>query len=136
MTIIVTDPCKDTQISSIGLPDSFSVPEGDTSSELTVTGPTNSISTLYGNGYDSCGPLSYQVLELETGLIVSSDHFSLKTVSDLVNGDRLTLHIEDSSPDGPIITKKLVIKAFLSQVPSASPLFVPIDVSYRECRVD
>ena len=56
-------------------------------------------------------------------------------MSDLVNGDTLTLRIDESSKDGPVIAVDLMVKVYLKQVSGASPLYVPITISYRECRV-
>ena len=44
VTIVVQDPCKETEIATLDLLESFEVPEGETSNQLSIIGPTNSIS--------------------------------------------------------------------------------------------
>ena len=41
------------------------VPEGSSDLKNDYIGPTNSISVIYGNGYDRCGPLKYTFLSLD-----------------------------------------------------------------------
>lgn len=92
------------------------------------------MSTQYGNGYDKCGPLAYQVLS-DKMLPSRSTQFSLKAETDLVNGDNLTLKVKSAAGNGPVITESLIIKVYLRQIEGAEPLLIPIDVSYRECEV-
>ena len=39
------------------------VPIGQTLISLDFNGPTDSASVTYGNGYDKCGPLTYQITD-------------------------------------------------------------------------
>ena len=41
------------------------VPEGRGLLKDTYVGPKNSMSVIYGNGYDRCGPLKYSFLTLD-----------------------------------------------------------------------
>ena len=111
----VTDPCISSliQVSEL-LPESMSVRPGRTSEELIVTGPTNSVSVEYGNGYNMCGPLGYEVLSEETRKPARSSQFILYTRNDLEQGDKLTLKLKSAAGNGPILTEDLVIKMYLT----------------------
>jgi len=64
VTVIISDPCVDTIIKAANIfPDFLSVPPGLTSSYIELKGPKNSVSEIYGNGYDLCGPITYTVLD-------------------------------------------------------------------------
>ena len=52
----------------------MSVPVGKAVLEIAYSGPTDSTSVLYGNGYDKCGPLRYRYEDLD-----GNDSFSLAT---------------------------------------------------------
>ena len=56
-----------------------------------VSGPSNSVSRLYGSGYDLCGPLAYEIWDSDSVGPVTPGFFSIETVTDLVNGDKVTL---------------------------------------------
>lgn len=54
----------------------------------------------------------------------------------MVAGDNLTLRVESAAGDGPKITETLMIKVGLIEIPSYAPLLIPINVTYRECKVE
>ena len=45
--------------------DALTVPEGLELLELIYLGPTDSMSVIYGNGFDKCGPLRYSYIDLD-----------------------------------------------------------------------
>ena len=63
ITVKISDPCIDSKILANEIfPETLSVRAGSTLEELKLKGPKDSVSIDYGNGYDMCGPLGYQVL--------------------------------------------------------------------------
>ena len=132
----VEDPCLATEINTnTEFPSQIMVQAGETQEILEITGPTNSISSVYGNGYNSCGPLAYQIYDEEGSQLARSSHFFLTSSTDLENGDKITLRVESAPGNGPIITERLTVKINLRQIPSVEPVFIPVSVSYRECEV-
>ena len=81
VTIKIEDPCKSTQIDtfSAGFPESIMVPLGQSQEIIELTGPKNSVSVLYGNGYNACGPVEYRILNEEGTETAKSTHFFLSS---------------------------------------------------------
>lgn len=102
---------------------------------LELTGPTNSISTVYGNGYNQCGSLQYQIYNEEGNALARTSHFFLTSATDLENGDPITLRVDSAPGNGSIITEYFTIKINLRQISQVDALFIPISISYRECDV-
>lgn len=136
MTITIKDPCLKSVISAdTGFPDYIGVPLGEKENSVTLTGPRNSVSLFHGNGYDLCGPLTYELIDATNSRSTTSQNFEIKVLTDLVDGDKVTLTVTSDSVKGPLITKKFFIKVSLKQYRSASAIQIPISISYRECDV-
>ena len=63
-TLTLLNPCYNSTVNldqSLKLSD-LNVPMGLSVFELAYKGPTDSMSALYGNGYDKCGALIYEYL--------------------------------------------------------------------------
>ena len=103
--------------------------------EVRLTGPKNSVSQLYGNGYNSCGSLSYQILDSNARKTANSPIFSLESKTDMRRGDELVFKVTSAAGNGPVITEKFIILIYLNLISKAQPKLLPISVSYRECEV-
>lgn len=98
MTITIKDPCLKSVISAdTGFPEFIGVPVGEKENGVTVTGPRNSVSLFHGNGYDLCGPLKYQLLDATNLRPTTSQNFDIKVLTDLVDGDKVTLTVTSDS---------------------------------------
>ena len=65
--LTILDPCRNSTVNAdLGLKIiDMDVPEGRGLLKDTYVGPKNSMSVIYGNGYDRCGPLKYSFLTLD-----------------------------------------------------------------------
>ena len=65
--LTILDPCRNSTVNGdLGLNiTNMAVPEGTNKLMDVYLGPKNSISVIYGNGYDRCGPLKYSFLSLD-----------------------------------------------------------------------
>lgn len=62
-TVSVLDPCVDSRIEMVDeFPLSLEAFSDEAVSEVEIRGPANSVSKLYGNGYELCGPVMYSLL--------------------------------------------------------------------------
>ena len=61
MDLTVVDPCLNSIVNGdLGITEYLvSVSEGLDEEDVLLSGPTDSISVQYGNGYDICGDLAY-----------------------------------------------------------------------------
>ena len=61
MDLTVVDPCLNSIVNyDLGITEYLvSVSEGLEEEDVVLSGPTDSISVQYGNGYDICGDLTY-----------------------------------------------------------------------------
>ena len=62
----IIDPCINSVVNSdkaFSFPATFKLASGQTKNQLQIDGPSNSISLLYGNGFDRCGPLKYVLMD-------------------------------------------------------------------------
>lgn len=70
LLITITDPCIDSTVNSLNkfeIDEVFRVPLGSFKKDLANEGPSDSVSLTYGNGYDICGPLSYDFTDATNG---------------------------------------------------------------------
>ena len=65
--LTILEPCRNSTVNGdLGLNiTNMAVPEGKNKLMDVYLGPKNSISVIYGNGYDRCGPLKYSFLSLD-----------------------------------------------------------------------
>ena len=64
--LTILDPCRNSTVNSLEpLITEFAVPEGRGKETQLFDGPTDSMSVIYGNGYDRCGPFTYNFRDLE-----------------------------------------------------------------------
>jgi hypothetical protein len=106
---------------------------GETQITKQFIGPKDSISSLYGNGFDLCGARQYQVFG-EDGLPYKGDAFALSVKAAVfANGaDIISLNLKSFEGYGPILTDTISIKIYLSNYPDAQIIF-KIGLEYREC---
>ena len=110
----------------------MSVPIGTSKLELDYKGPTDSMSLIYGNGYDKCGPRRYTYMDLwginefkmslfETDAILNAgfaDDFSMSLLSEKT---------------GTTLTANTTLHIDLELYPSSTPAIFEVGLTYREC---
>ena len=76
--LTILNPCRNTTVNDdTGLViTEVNVPVGKTELLLSYKGPSDSMSVLYGNGYDKCGPMRYTYLNFNGGGEFTLDVFS------------------------------------------------------------
>ena len=74
--LVILNPCQNSTVNKDGTLEilDMDVPFGDEFVTKEYDGPTDSISTIYGNGYDKCGPRKYSLLNSD-GQTFSLDMF-------------------------------------------------------------
>ena len=75
LSLTIIDPCADSIVNSnaqFSIEEPFEVPLGNDKKDETQDGPSDSISHVYGNGFDICGPLSYKVYDA-SGLLLTNN---------------------------------------------------------------
>ena len=85
--LVIVNPCRNSTVNMDGALQvlDMKVPLDDEYVTEEYDGPTDSISSIYGNGYDKCGPRSYSLLESD-GQTFSLDLFK-PVFKDDQNGD-------------------------------------------------
>ena len=65
LTITIVNPCLRSIVNADGglAVENLFVPINESLLDVTYDGPTDSISVIYGNGYDKCGNLKYEWLD-------------------------------------------------------------------------
>ena len=136
----ITDPCHDSIVNSdplnqFGIEKIFRVPQGSDERILSTDGPSDSVSLAYGNGYDICGPLSYQFTNAGDGLpfaFSSHENFSY-SVEQMINAaDKFNMKLT-SVPFGLEIEETVKLEIKLIGYPSSSPAIFNLQIIYREC---
>ena len=125
--VTIIDPCINSVVNSdnaFSLPSTFKVASGQTKNQLRIDGPSNSISLVYGNGFDRCGPLKYVLVD-SSGLPFVNSQFSLdvKPITDAADNVTLTL---SSIPSGLDVTVYFKLEVSLKDYPLSTP--VSLDV--------
>ena len=96
-----------------------------------ISGPSDSASLEYGNGFDKCGPLTYTVVDGSDNVInrlwLDMDFTQVINQADKV---QITLL---SEPDGVENSADLYLKAELVNYPTSEPALIPFRVTYRGC---
>ena len=111
---------------------SMAVPMGLPELKHTYAGPTDFMSSLYGNGYDKCGPLAYHVLNADGLEEFDLDLFSSSFLEKTYNSDEITFSLE-SWPTGLDLHANFTLMIELEQYPTATKFYVPVNLTYREC---
>jgi len=79
LLVEIVDPCLNTKLNSdnsFGVPSTLTVPSGKLLLESVFKGPKDSVSILYGNGFDLCGSRSYKIAYEDDGRPYDGDALS------------------------------------------------------------
>lgn len=131
--LVLVNPCLN---STVNADQGFEVPDmavtlGEKRESWTYDGPTNTISDVYGNGYNKCGPIKYTFLD-DFGEEFSHPLFSNTTVRNVGFADSVTFTLE-SFPSGLDLQVNFTLKSELSSYPMSTPYYQDISLTYREC---
>lgn len=138
LSLKISDPCLGAILNpdrSLRVPLLFTVPLGETQATKQLQGTKDSVSMKYGNGYELCGPRSYQVYTetdepfLSDALIMRSGKSGDLSGADLVSLTLLSYEI------GPILSHKVKLIVRLDRYPEQKVSF-PVTLEYRECHVE
>lgn len=129
----INNPCMKSVVNGDGsfVIESMKVPIGQSLLTLILPGPTNTVSALYGNGYDKCGELTYLWLDAN-GKQFSSEWFKGEANSESNFVDSLTLVLH-SEPNGTDLHDQVTLSIRLDDYPSSTPATFKISLTYREC---
>lgn len=133
MKLMITNPCVHAVVNADGkfaLKD-LKVPITLDRESVTYKGPSNSVSVLYGNGYNRCGPLKYSFLGLN-GQLFSLEQFSTNVKLQANNFDELSMTLT-SARTGTIVKATTVLKMELEYYPTAVAASFKVELTYREC---
>jgi len=111
--------------------DDLAVPGGQTLIALNYTGPTDSISVTYGNGYDKCGNLTYEWFDKRGELFVNPYFSSNFTIADRV-ADHIFQNLT-STATGTTLYDYFTLVVSLVEYPTATPAAFQVRLQYREC---
>ena len=98
--------------------------------KFTFQSPTNSISLLYGDGYDLCGSLAYTIMD-KTG---RRPHLT-SNVRVISSGANMFDVVIYSEQEGIEVSLDLMLRVSLLSHKQALAAIVPLQVTYRECEV-
>ena len=98
----------------------MSVPVGQKLLVETYSGPTDSMSVLYGNGYDKCGPLRYRYLDIEGINEFSLDVFETSTKLNAGLADNFEMNLV-SERTGTTVTANATLLIDLELYPTSTP---------------
>ena len=98
-------------------------------------GPTDSISVFYGNGYDKCGPLRYQYLDVEGINDFSLNVFETSTKRNAGLADDFEMNLV-SERTGTTMTANATLLIDLELYPTSTPAIFQVNLTYRECFPD
>ena len=98
---------------------------------VNYTGPTDSASVTYGNGYDKCGNLTYSWLNL-TSLPFENENFSYNSTVIDREADTFWQNLT-SFPTGTTLYDYFTLKMELVDYPTSMPAIFPVMLTYREC---
>ena len=135
LTLEITNPCLGTVLnpySRFALPTVLTVPAGQAQEVRLVQGPRDSVSLMYGNGYDRCGKRSY-VIYREDGTPYMDDAFTIYHYGKDSNGADLIALSLLSSTQGPLLTQKMRVDVYLNDYQERTKIQYPMTLEYREC---
>lgn len=114
LEIIIEDPCKRSVVNYDGglVVEELRVPLGDELLNLDYTGPSDSVSAKYGNGYDKCGSLTYEWLN-DAGQAFSNENFSSKYINIINSADAFSYELK-SSQAGTMLVDQVTLAISLA----------------------
>lgn len=129
----IVDPCLNSVVNfdNILKVVDMRVPLGLTVLTNSYTGPKDSVSATYGNGYDKCGALQYTILDEEGNEFISS-FFGANTVQNANFADSFDLTL-NSDATGNVNKASFKLKIGLEDYPEAISAFFDVNLYYREC---
>ena len=95
-------------------------------------GPTDSMSVIYGNGYDKCGPLRYRYLDIEEGDEFSLSVFETETILNTGFADEFSMEL-NSVTTGTTKIANATLHIDLEFYPTSTPAIFKVNLTYREC---
>lgn len=131
--LVIKDPCAESRVNQVSI-NNMLIRFGATLLSQEVSGPTDTASLTYGNGYDICGPMKYSVLN-NLDDVLNESWFDFEYLSFPSQSDKLSLTLK-SEPEGSEHNAVLRVKAELADYPSAKPAYIPFNVKYRGCFYD
>ena len=131
--VTILDPCRNSTVNQdMGLlVEDLTVPQNKTVWQYDYKGPTNSMSALYGNGYDKCGPLKYSFLD-EAGEKFELMNLSNYTMAGFNDADDLNFELK-SFKNGADRYANFTMKVELIGYPTSYPYYQLVNITYREC---
>ena len=111
------------------------VPVGQTLLKVAYSGPTDSMSVLYGNGYDKCGPLRYQYLDIEGVNDFSLGVFGSSAELNAGLADDFEMNLL-SERTGTTMIANATLLIDLELYPTSTPAIFQVNMTYRECFPD
>ena len=94
-------------------------------------GPTDSVSDMYGNGYDKCGNLTYNWVNTSCKKF-ENEYFSSNFTIIEDEADQFTQNLT-STRTGTTLKDVATLVISLPQYPSSTPAMFNILLTYREC---
>ena len=90
------------------------------------------MSVIYGNGYDKCGPLKYQYLDIEGVEDFSLQVFETKTIVNSGFADDFSMEL-NSVTTGTTMIANATLQIDLELYPTSTPAIFKVNLTYREC---
>lgn len=133
LRIQIIDPCEFSVVNGDGLLDvvDIEVPEGQAETRVSYKGPTNTASAKYGNGYDVCGELVYELLGPD-GQLFSDERLFFERTVDPSGADAFSLTLE-SEKVGTEVAREVTLQIKLRDFPGSTKASFPIQLINREC---
>ena len=133
LEISVIDPCMRSIVNfDEGLIiDELLVPPGDDLLTLNYIGPTDSVSDMYGNGYDKCGNLTYNWVNTSWKKF-ENKYFSSNFTIIEDEADQFTQNLT-STRTGTTLNDVATLVISLPQYPTSTPAMFNVLLTYREC---
>ena len=131
--MIIINPCLNSTVNMDGalVINELIVPEGQTSLEIINSGPTDSMSSLYGNGYNKCGNLKYNYFA-PNGIKFVLDVWSNQETIVQDFADEFKMRVT-SPPTGTTMIANATLIIELEEYPTAKSAAFAVNITYREC---
>jgi len=99
----------------------------------TYSGPKDSASITYGNGYDACGERTYGITDA-SGNLITAEYISVSSTSNTPGGtaDNLTFRVQ-TDQRRYVGTHDIYLRVGLKEHPLATPALLPFKVTIYEC---
>ena len=134
--VVILDPCYSSVLNS---DEQFQVrdliiPKGETYRQQVFSGPTDSVSLKYGNGYDMCGPRSYTILT-PLGGVNTLQQLYLNVFASAKTADSLKMTMT-TLEQGKEYTLEMTLRIGLADYPEAKSFDAPFKITHRMCWPD